>query len=88
MKTYKIKGQLVVDCEWLVQVEDNQNLDDAWDKVVEDGCFLDAPMDDDITRIFTDVDRYDESSIYVVCTDSDGKEHEEYLFDYKEDIDE
>lgn len=78
MKTYKIKGQLVVDCEWTVQVNDDQNVDDAWTKIVEDGCFLEEPTGD-VERKLLDVDRYDESSIYLTWSSENGDE-DEYLF--------
>lgn len=45
MKTFKFIGKLIGNYEWTVQVDDNQDQDDAYCKLIEKGLTHDNPTD-------------------------------------------
>lgn len=65
MKTYKFIGQLIVDCEWDVQVGDDEDEEQAYIKLIEKGISLRKP-EGDVQRQFISVDSYVEDSMEMV----------------------
>lgn len=65
MKTFKFIGQLIVDCEWTVRVNDDEDQDAAYAKLIEQGTCLRKP-EGDVERQFISVAGYEEDSMELV----------------------
>ena len=86
MKEFKIRGLLSIDCEWTVRVNDDEEVEDAFEKLVDKGVYLEEPHGD-VERKMLDSLGYEEASMRLVWSSEKGKTLE-YLFHDTDDEEE